>query len=171
MEEKEHHFQQKKNNLTLFLLLILIGGILTLISLNIWQSESCRARTKVFNEEKEKLEKEISSLKQQLEELKISKEEIEKKNCKGLWKNGVCLLKTCIDSDADEKPNDIYIKGSVTYTDEDGVERVVYDECSGDNKQVNEMWCYESPAGSGNYVPGRQVFYCKKGCLDGACQK
>jgi len=44
-----------------------------------------------------------------------------------------------------------------------------YDECNGSSTQVNEMWCYESPAGSGNFVPGRTVYDCPYGCLDGAC--
>jgi len=80
-------------------------------------------------------------------------------------------MKTCVDSDVNEKPDDIYIKGSVTYTDENGISTTIYDECTGSKIQVNEMWCYESPQGSTNYVQGRMIYNCPKGCLDGACIK
>lgn len=76
---------------------------------------------------------------------------------------------TCIDSDVNEKSNDIYTKGTITLTDKDGEETVRYDECTGSKTQVNEMWCYESPKESGNYVGGRMVHDCPLGCLDGAC--
>ncbi len=85
--------------------------------------------------------------------------------------NGKCIVKTCVDSDVNDKPNDVYIKGSVTYTNEAGISTKVYDECTGSAEQVNEMWCYESPAGSGNYVQGTQVNNCENGCLDGACRE
>ncbi len=99
------------------------------------------------------------------------KEEVEKKTCKGLWKNGICVKSACVDSDVNEKPDDIKIKGTVTYTDENGVATTVSDECTGSKLQVNEMWCYESPAGSGNYVQGSMITNCPNGCLDGACIK
>ncbi|MBN1168994.1 hypothetical protein JXA63_03840 [Candidatus Woesebacteria bacterium] len=75
----------------------------------------------------------------------------------------------CVDSDAEEAPNDIFIKGNVTYTNEVGTQSVLYDECNGSNTQVNEKWCYESPEGSGSYVPGTLVYDCEHGCNDGAC--
>ena len=90
-------------------------------------------------------------------------------NCKGTWNNGSCTPNTCLDSDASQKPNDIYIKGNVVYTNDNGVSTTTTDQCSGSGEQVNEMWCYESPAGSGNSVPGNQVSNYPKGCLDGAC--
>jgi len=101
----------------------------------------------------------------------VEKEDIEKKTCSGTWQNGICVKSTCVDSDVNEKPDDIYVKGTVTYTKENGIENVVNDECTGSNEQVNEMWCYESPAGSGNYVQGKMIYNCPKGCLDGACTK
>ena len=82
---------------------------------------------------------------------------------------GICVTSSCVDSDVNEKPDDIYIKGNVTYTDENGVATIVNDECIGSKEQVNEMWCYESPQGSGNYVQGRMIYDCPNGCLDGAC--
>jgi len=94
---------------------------------------------------------------------------IEEKTCKGEWKNGVCIIKTCVDSDINKRPDDIYIKGNVVYTDVNGVSNIIYDECTGTKKQVNEMYCYESPKGSGNYVQGRELFNCPNSCLDGAC--
>ena len=77
----------------------------------------------------------------------------------------------CLDSDASEKPDDIYIKGEVVYLDQSGEERTLPDECTGSKTQVNEMWCYESPAGSGQWVPGRMVYDCPLGCFDGACNR
>lgn len=103
--------------------------------------------------------------------IKNEKNAIEKAYCKGTWNNGVCLMKTCVDSDVNEKPNDIYIKGKVTYTNEQGVSTVVNDECTGSNLQLHELWCYEMPEGSGNYVQGDMVYDCPRGCLDGACIK
>lgn len=104
-----------------------------------------------------------------VDSIKREKAAIEKTYCKGTWKNGVCIIKTCVDADVNEKPDDIYIKSKVTFTDDKGVSNTVYDECTGSNLQVQEMWCYESPAGTGNYVQGNMVYTCPKGCLDGAC--
>src|SRR3989338_1695889 len=103
-------------------------------------------------------EKEKDALREQ--SLKVEKEkiELEQKYCKGVWKNGVCVIKTCIDSDVNAKPKDIFIKGNVTYSNENGISTTVNDSCSGDGLsggQVNENWCYESPEGSGNYVQGK----------------
>lgn len=87
-------------------------------------------------------------------------------------KNNQKKIKTvCVDSDVNEKPNDIYIKGSVAYQNEQGEEITAIDECTGSKKQVSEMWCYESPAGSGKFVNGQMIYNCPKGCLDGACKK
>jgi len=124
-----------------------------------------------LEQEKSTLQQDISELQQQTEMLKNEKIEIEKLACKGAWKDGACVKNTCIDSDVNEKPNDIYIKGSVTTTDQNGVATTVADECTGTEEQVNEMWCYESPAGSGNFVGGREIFNCPKRCFDGACIK
>ncbi len=77
--------------------------------------------------------------------------------------------KCCTDTDAKLKPKDIYKKGNVTYVNQNGKKITVNDECSGTNLQVNEMWCYEYPAGSGDYVQGRMMYDCPNGCKDGAC--
>lgn len=77
----------------------------------------------------------------------------------------------CMDTDAHEKPDDIYIKGRVIFLDESGNEATMYDACNGSKTQVNEMWCYESPEGSGDFVPGRMVYNCPNGCFDGACDR
>jgi hypothetical protein len=132
---------------------------------------ACGTQLTLAAEEKEALEKQATNLTEQLVRDRASYVDLQKKCCKGAWKDGVCMISTCIDSDVNEKPNDIYIKGSVTYTDQNGIATTVYDECSGTNLQVNELWCYESPKGSGNYVQGRMVYDCPKGCLDGACLK
>jgi hypothetical protein len=80
------------------------------------------------------------------------------------------LIKSpCIDSDVYEKPNDIYIKGKVVCSNEEEVETVYYDECSGSKTQVFEMWVYETPKGSGKYVAGKMGYDCPSGCFDGAC--
>jgi hypothetical protein len=91
--------------------------------------------------------------------------------CKGAWVDGECILNTCIDSDASEDPEDIYIAGSVTTTNHQGVATTRYDTCTGSKRQVNELWCYESPQGSGNFVMGRLVHDCPYGCDQGACVK
>ncbi|MFH0714679.1 MAG: S8 family serine peptidase [Candidatus Diapherotrites archaeon] len=78
------------------------------------------------------------------------------------------VLKTCTDSDAGSaKPEET--KGSVTYVDETGTQTIP-DECTGSGLAVNEQWCYESPAGSGNFVNGTQSINCANGCSDGACK-
>lgn len=120
------------------------------------------AEKNTAEQEKDKAEqaKDIAEQKQDL---------IERKTCKGEWKNGVCVMKTCVDSDINKRPDDIYIKGNVVYTDVNGVSNTIYDECTGTKKQVNEMYCYESPKGSENYVQGRELFDCPNGCFDGAC--
>lgn len=148
--------------ISVLLTAILVGGLVYF-----WQ-----------NQQNSKLQKQITDLEAtvtQEQNLKTQAEtekaELEERYCKGTWENGVCIIQTCIDSDVNEKPDDIYIKGSVTYTDEYGVSNEVFDECSGSKEQVNEMWCYESPSGSGNYVQGKMVYDCENGCLDGACVK
>lgn len=148
--------------ISVLLTAVLVGGLVYF-----WQ-----------NQQSTKLQKQIDSLETQVKQeqsLKTQAEkekaELEERYCKGTWENGVCIIQTCIDSDVNEKPDDIYIKGSVTYTDESGVSNEVFDECTGSKEQVNEMWCYESPSGSGNYVQGKMVYNCENGCLDGACVK
>lgn len=158
--------QQEDKNKVLFPILasVLITAVLVGGGMFFWQQNS-------FKKQVEALKVQVKDLEKIASEAATQKEEIEKKTCKGVWKNGVCVKSTCVDSDVNEKPNDIYIKGTVTYTNENGVETVVSDECTGSKVQVNEMWCYESPAGSGNYVQGKMVYDCPKGCLDGACIK
>lgn len=140
--------------------------------------KSFESQLKSLDLEKQTLESRIKMLESSAKVAELAKaqaeaemEDMAKKTCKGVWKNGICIKSTCVDSDINERPLDIYVKGNVVFTDENGVETVVYDECSGSKLQVNEMWCYESPSGSGNYVQGREVYDCAKGCLDGACVK
>jgi len=179
---QDNHFSQpiqqktKKNTLLLifvsvFLTAILVGGGMFFL-----QQAMNNNLNSSLNQQLEQIQIENAQLRDKLEDLEIAaseaiaeKEAIEKKTCKGIWQNGVCVQSTCIDSDVNEKPDDIYIKGYVTYTDENGVETTVYDECTPSKTQVIEMWCYESPAGSGNYVAGRMVYDCENGCFDGAC--
>ena len=167
MKTKSHHKKIKAKTLYLYVACILVTAVLVGGGTFFWQQNSYKkqaldnAMLKTRLEDLEKIASKADS----------EKEEIKRKTCKGIWKDGVCVKSTCVDSDVNDKPDDIYIKGNVTYTNENGVETVVYDECSGPKIQVNEMWCYESPAGSGNYVPGKMVYNCEKGCLDGACIK
>lgn len=116
--------------------------------------------------EKEKI---ITNRDLQISDLEDEKIEIEKLACKGLWVDNECQLNACVDSDADEQQDGIYVKGSVTTTDGNGVSTTVSDDCSGSGTQVNERWCYESPAGSGNMVGGQKVHNCPNGCEEGAC--
>lgn len=161
-------------------LLIFISVLLTVILVGggflLFQQGVIGSRSSSLEYQLEQMQIENAELKNRLEDLEIAaseaiaeKEEIERKTCRGIWQDGVCVQTTCIDSDVNEKPDDIYIKGYVTYTDENGVETTVYDECTPSKTQVNEMYCYESPAGSGNYVAGRMVYDCENGCFDGAC--
>lgn len=167
--------QQPKNNVLLPVLIsVLITAILIGGGVFFWQ----QSQIANFKNQNEKINADNTALKTQIEKLQkiaseaaAQKEDIAKKTCKGVWKNGVCVKPTCVDSDVNEKPNDIYIKGTVTYTDANGVETVTNDTCTGSKTQVNEMWCYESPAGSGNLVQGTMTYNCPKGCLDGACIK
>lgn len=171
--------QENKNKAFLPILAsVLVTAALVGSGMFFWQQNSYKKQALVLESQLEQVRNDNTTLKSKFEDLEkvaseaaAEKEEIERKTCKGVWKDGVCVRATCVDSDVNEKPDDIYIKGSVAYTDENGVETVVYDECTGSKTQVNEMWCYESPAGSENYVQGRMVYNCAKGCLDGACIK
>jgi hypothetical protein len=69
----------------------------------------------------------------------VTKPVVNQSNCAGTLVNGVCMISSCIDSDANEKPDDIFIKGKVTHTNKEGVVNIVYDKCNGTNTQVNEM--------------------------------
>ncbi|MDD3647417.1 MAG: hypothetical protein PHS44_02855 [Candidatus Dojkabacteria bacterium] len=136
-----------------------------------WQQSILEKEKDSLGQVKDSLEREKRSLEEDIVSLEEDILSYKKMYCKGTWQDGVCLLSTCIDSDVNEKPYEIYIKGSVTYTDKNGVATTVYDECTGSKLQVNEMWCYESPAGSGNYVQGKMIYDCPNECLDGACIK
>lgn len=97
--------------------------------------------------------------------------ELALKDCKGSVINGVCVRQSCFDSDVNEMPDDIYIKGNVDFITAQGETKIVADSCTGSGKQLNEKWCYESPEGSGKYVAGTVVRTCENGCFDGACVK
>lgn len=79
--------------------------------------------------------------------------------------------RACADSDAGEGKDAIYAKGFVTFTDEKSNQTVFNDRCIESNKYLEEYICYESPPLSGNFVDGRTVVKCPKGCRDGACIK
>jgi len=171
--------QEKKNKTPLFILVsVLLATVLVGGGMFFWQQNNYKKQASDLRNQLEQVKNDNLTLETKVEDLErasseaaTEKEEIERITCKGVWKDGVCVKATCVDSDVNEKPDDIYIKGSVTYTDENGVETVVYDECTGSKTQVNEMWCYESPVGSENYVQGKMVYDCANGCLDGACIK
>ena len=163
-------------NKTLFL--IIATALLVGVAMFLWQQYSINSIREEFKAQLESSSIESKNLMQQniiLTEEKnkavAERDDIAKKTCKGTWQNGVCVQSTCVDSDINEKPEDIYIKGSVTFTDANGVATNLYDECSGSKLQVNEKWCYESPSGSGNYVQGNLVYDCPSGCFDGSCVK
>jgi len=82
---------------------------------------------------------------------------------------GIAKKLTCSDSDLSKRNYAIYEKGSVTFLDKDGVTNVINDECNGSGTQVNEMYCYEAPIKSKNFLPGKKVYNCSKGCKNGAC--
>ena len=143
-----------------------------------WQVYEAKKTQDTLQKQILQIKKEKQSILEKQEQVILQAEkekmELEQKYCKGAWKNGVCVVKTCVDSDVNAKPKDIFIKGGVTYTNENGVSTTVYDSCSGDGLsggQVNEGWCFESPEGSGNYIQGKVVFNCNNGCMDGACRQ
>jgi len=152
---------------SIFLVSLIVGGIY------FWQESKIKKSHNLYMEKisilNDRLNNRILELEAEKNLAEQEKDLIERKTCKGEWKNGICVIKTCVDSDINERPDDIYIKGNVVYTDVNGVSNTIYDECTGTKKQVNEMHCYESPKGSGNYVQGREVFDCQNGCFDGAC--
>lgn len=120
----------------------------------------------------DKLKSDKIALQSEVQELKKAKEELEHKQCTGIWKEGVCSLRTCTDSDAGEGANSIYIRGKVTYTDETGATKETSDECTPNIKQVLEGSCYESPEGSGNFLFQKKPVDCPtKDCVAGACIK
>lgn len=184
-KSEENKILQPTNNSKNILLIILITTFISIIiallvggGVYVWeQSQQKAAKIQLQSEvdelknKIEKVELEKNDLIQKADKAEAEKQSIEQKTCKGTWKNGICVQSACVDSDVNQKPDDIYIKGNVTYTDKNGVSTTVYDECTGSKQQVNEMWCYESPSGSGNYVQGSMISNCPNGCLDGACIK
>jgi len=76
----------------------------------------------------------------------------------------------CIDSDINQKPKDIYIKGYVILIDKEGVETKREDYCSSSGLSVHEMWCYEARDGSGDFRNGDRLYPCPRGCFNGACR-
>ena len=113
--------------------------------------------------------------------------------CIGIWLLGaffvVCLIsgetmipasivvtttpeggKACIDSDVNQAPNDIYIKGHVVLIDKSGVETRGEDYCSGSGLSVNEMRCVKNSNDNGDYYYGNTVYKCTRGCFNGACR-
>ncbi len=153
-QQESPPIQQEKKSNTLWIVLAFVLLVVILVGGGIFLWQNNQKQIADLNSQLEQLRNENT-------ELEVKVEELEKTDPVGV----------CVDSDVNDKPDDIYIKGSVTYTDENGVEREVDDECTGSKTQVNEMWCYESPAGSGSYVSGKMVYDCPKGCLDGACNK
>jgi len=156
-------------NIWAIILAVVITSFITGGSVYVWQNQQAKKLQDQISTLQSQMEKSREQSQQQITNVEKEKLELEEKYCKGVWKNEICVTSSCVDSDVNEKPDDIYIKGNVTYTDENGVATIVNDECIGSKEQVNEMWCYESPQGSGNYVQGRMIYDCPNGCLDGAC--
>jgi hypothetical protein len=157
----------KKNTLIYIVIISVIVFVCVLFTgggVYYWQEIVSQKNQAVLLQKIADLEQDNAKLQQQIDELG-------QKLCQGSWKDGACTVLACGDSDGNETPNDIYIKGIVTYTDENGVPATMYDECNGSKTQVNEGWCYESSEGSGNYMPGVMVYDCPFGCFDGACNK
>lgn len=163
--------QPHTNVAPIVILVSLITALVIGSGVYFWQQSQINSLKKTLQSENSELKSQIDKLVTEQDDLKQQIQEIEQKACKGIWKNGVCIKSSCVDSDVNEKPSDIYIKGSVAFTDENSISSTVYDECTGSKQQVNEMWCYENLSGSGNYVQGKMVYDCPKGCLDGACIK
>ncbi len=146
-----------------FISILIIGSIVGIILYFILQIQLSKI--------KKEFQQQISQLTEIISQKEAQREELEKRNCKGIWKDGICIRLTCLDSDANEKPNDIFIKGYVTFTNQNGTESTLNDECAQSGFQVNEMYCNVYPDGSGNAYPAKQTYDCPAGCSDGACIK
>ncbi|MEA1926088.1 MAG: hypothetical protein U9M90_02475 [Patescibacteria group bacterium] len=82
------------------------------------------------------------------------------------------ILVNCVDSDASEIPDDVYVKGGVTYTNKNGETHTIYDEClTGSNHILNERQCVLDEKRENYYKLGKQSHKCPNGCIDGACIK
>lgn len=77
---------------------------------------------------------------------------------------------SCQDTDGARRPNDIYLSGRVTFTDEAGQEQTIDDACSPDGRTLTEGWCYETDAGSNVFTGGALEYECPNGCDEGACR-
>lgn len=167
-QQNTPHVQQQpmvtsKSSLPVVVVTIILTAIVVGVGVFLWQNQQYQQQIGQMQDQLENVVQESEEAQKDLEE-KVSMLEQQLYELDATPQN-----KTCLDSDVNEKPDDIYIKGSVTFTDSQGNETSVFDECTGSKTQVNEMWCYESPAGSGDYVQGKMVYDCKNGCLDGAC--
>jgi flagellar basal body-associated protein FliL len=170
IQEQPH---PQKNNTLLIIIAVFVVFLFTIVAgIVFWKQQNNHLmETEKIKNENPILIAKIKDMENSVSKAISEKENIEKATCSGTWRNGVCIRTTCIDSDVNDKPNDIYIKGTVTYTDTNDKATTVSDFCSGVGNQINEMWCYESPKGSGNYVQGNMGYTCTKGCFDGACKK
>ena len=121
------------------------------------QSQAQTAQTQQLEQEKMDLEKRV--------------DELGKLSCAGIWEDGKCNTPTCTDSDINDRPNDIFIKGTVSYTSlADGRISKFVDECQGTGSVI-EYICKESREGSGIYDARSEIFPCPAGCLDGVCKQ
>ena len=71
------------------------------------------------------------------------------------------VVTTCTDSD---EGKDYYVKGTVTWTDENGVQRSSTDGCRYDGVTLAEVYCGDNPDIAKQYI-------CPNGCSNGACVK
>lgn len=175
-----------------FLVVVILSSLLVGGSVFIWQNENLKKQTAELNSQLMQIENSNKELQERLELMEIESSvaveqasefaeqasqtaaenaELSKKLCSGVYINGVCVKATCVDSDVNEKPNDIYISGSVTYTnpyDSVGAEGEFKDKCT-DGTQLQEMYCREKNEGSGNWEPATSIENCTNGCFNGAC--
>ncbi len=127
------------------------------------QIDEMKNGMKALGKEKEQLDGELTKL-------KTAHEELRRKTCRGIWKEGNCLNRKCTDSDGDKGSESVWIEGKVNYTDENGYEKEEYDSCSGNKMQVLEGTCVEEPPGSGNFLFEKKPNPCPTNkCLGGVC--
>lgn len=159
---------------------LLIGGIIAfaffslagviLFGFLVWQNISYRTRISQLQQQLVELEIALNQTEQKVNNLTIEKQALEKK-CSLLtptptW---VPVNTGCVDSDANEAENGIYVRGYTTYINVRKGESIVYDECSGSKRQVNERYCYKVTRD--DYAPAVKVYDCPQGCENGACVK
>ena len=158
--------QKRPSSLLAVIFSMLITALIVGGGIYYWQNSIALDYQKGLEEAQQQivlLSEKINEIEQDKADIEQAKLDLEEKNCKGVWENKECIMSTCRDSDGDRAPDDIYIKGEVTYMDKNGNYVTSWDECTGTDIGILENWC------NGDSYGGRRGSTCVNGCTDGAC--